>query len=201
MDEKNPFLNSLPSSATPNSGPQPVSNFSLMPTANKLPGKAATSPKGTPAPEPHLLGSGNKIPQSLDSRMASQFAVPDPAVYQPKRRVEAPEQQGSWVTSEVRNSIPYSAYKTTTSTSSGKEAAPKAREALAKEAALQKAKTASEHKRLIGQKEAFLHNLCTTPGITSHSPEIKRISGMVGEINQKLGLPFNHTGGWKLPSD
>ena len=201
MSRDKDLVGSLPGSQHGSRSDEGVTNHTLMPQANKLPGKAPPPPKATPAPQ--LLGSGSKIPESLESRMRSQFATPDPAIYARKRRDDYDDQGG--LAGEVRSSIPCSSYKsnTTAPTNEGtgllsKRVARQKAEKAERIEAKQKADTAAEHRRLRGQKEMILSNMAMNPAITGGSSEARSKYNQVIEINKKLGLPTNDTGSWRV---
>lgn len=194
------LLASLPGSARGESG-KAVDNFSLMPgTARVAPGHNAPEAKKKAAPPPHQLGSGSKIPESQETRMRSQFISPDPALYDRKRSNYAARQDVAGGSGLSGSSLPCGVYKSTpAATPAGGKESPRAAEARLKQENAMKRQQAAEAKQLMGQKEAILSNICATgqPG----SSDVYRAMNIVGQINQKLGLPYNHTGSWVLPRE
>lgn len=203
-ERRSPLLDLLPGSHRVSGDQNVVTNYTLMPQANKLPG--APPPPRDGSPLPHLLGSGSKIPESMDSRMRSQFSSPDPAVYSRRKREDEYSSDGNWWSAEVRPSMPCNAYKSAPSekTPAGDNARIAYAQSRDNEMALQKAnqekaRMDSEQKRLMGNKEALLYNLCSNTNVSYGSSEINRVVSIVTDINKKLGLPPGHFGQWKLP--
>lgn len=195
MSKDKDLVAALPGSTRGDKDNVGVTNHVLMPKTAKLPGTSPASDASARAPAPHLLGSGNKIPESQEARMRSQFASPDPAIYAQKRKTDQRMPQNSenwWASDNSRQPLmTCSVYKTEYNTGSkGGKGEPSAKE---------QARAKAETKKLMGQKEAILSNICSTgqPG----SSDVYRAMNIVGEINRKLGLPYNNTGSWVLPRE
>ena len=156
-----------------------------------------------------LSGSNQGSDQNYDQRMRRQFAIPDPAVFEPKKRSASgpTREDSSGAPGEVRYSVPYSTYKTGDSGTAtagdgggltkGQQA--RAAERAAKDVAKQRAREDSQRKKLMGDKEYLLKTLCTDPGVQPGDSRIYSTMGQVTEINQKLGLPVYDTGSWGIP--
>lgn len=179
MSKHEDLVASLPGSGLGGRDTRAVTNSTLMPPQAKLPGLQPPKAKESGAPKAEWLGSGNKIPESADSRMRSQFASPDPALYDRKKKQVRDDaiEQGGWSSENRSPSIPCMPY--TTSTSPGAEQATDSRgrplskfqqkvlaEKAAKVEAKAKAKRDAEVKLLTGQKEALLMQVCTDPNVT-----------------------------------
>ena len=206
-DNSKDLVAKLPGSSRGDKDHVGVTNHVLMPKPGKAPGQSPPAQKSSAIPAPHLLGSGSKIPQSQEARMRSQFASPDPKIYDQKRRREAETSSGSWwherpapigltpYRSDVGDVNVDSKGKVISTIRAEKLQASKTAAAAAKEQAHAK----SERKKMEGMKEAMLGQLCTDPTATASAPETQRIVNIVVNINKKLGLPAYHSNHWKLP--
>lgn len=185
-----------------------VSNTTLMPQTLKLPGMPDKKVESNMAPD--LLGSGSKIPDGYNSRMTSQLPVADPGRFAKKKETrKRSRQEDSWWKNEARVPMmvcmPYKGSghvakggKQGKETETAKETQLDIRQRQ-ELAAKEKQRVKTEQTKLIGQKEAFLSQLCNNTTIGRGDPEVTRVVGLVAEINKKLGLPAGHMGNWKLP--
>lgn len=155
---------------------------------------------------PPLPGSAGKPTDSYDRRMSMQFANPDPAIYERRKKSSgASTQQDMDARPSMIGTTPYKTEVAAKKDSGGKDIGSSRNgkilaEKAAKQAVVQKQREASEQKRLIGMKEAILSNACTS-GLQPGSSDVYKAMNQVSQINQKLGLPSSHTGSWVLPRE
>jgi hypothetical protein len=205
MGKGGDLLSQLPGSRRNDGGDKVVSNHTLIPTLNKLPGQTPPQARDTRPPPAHLLGSGGTTPESQNSRMLSQFAIPDPLSYgNKKRKVEetSSDDDGTWTTHEVRLAVPCSPYKTNTKVKTsgpGVVTAPSTANNTVETTPPVQSMTISERQKLMGEKQYLLTRMSSDPSIKFGDARMTSTLGAVGQINQKLGLPVNHYGAFKLP--
>jgi hypothetical protein len=190
--------------------PKIVTNTLLMPRPLKLPGVPDKKPDKVLAP--HLLGSGSKIPENYNNSMTSQLPVADTARFAKKKtKRKRSAQEDNWWKNEARVPMmvcmPYkgSGHVAKGSKKEKDKENPKETQLDIRQrqelAAKEKQRIKSEQTKLMGQKEAFLSQLCNNTTISRGDPEVTRVVGLVAEINKKLGLPAGHMGNWKLPGN